>query len=296
VPEGRCAWFGSGARPTVSTSRWQGPSPARKGYPLTTSATHPLTEQDLLQRLDKSRLPRHVAVIMDGNGRWARGQGQPRLEGHRASRQSVRETVRVCNDLGIEFLTLYTFSAENWRRPPAEVAALMALIEETLKAETAELHQNQVAVAHLGVTDGLPASLLEVLDRAAELTRHNTGLKLYLAINYGGRQEIAAAAAALAREVMAGTLSLEEITEENLRKRLYRPELPDPDLLVRTGGDLRISNYLLWQMAYTEIYVTPVLWPDFRKVHLLEGLLDYQGRQRRFGGVMEPRMSDQCNG
>ena len=245
----------------------------------------------MLERLDRSRLPRHVAVIMDGNGRWARSQGRPRLEGHRASRQSVRETVRACRELGIGFLTLYTFSAENWGRPPAEVAALMTLIEETLKAEIAELHENRVAVIHLGARDGLPASLLVAMDGAAELTRHNTGLKLYLAINYGGRQEIAAAAAALAREVMAGRLSLEEITEENLRKRLYRPELPDPDLLVRTGGDLRISNYLLWQMAYTEIYVTPVLWPDFRKLHLLEALLDYQGRQRRFGGVMEPRVA-----
>ena len=222
---------------------------------------------------------------MDGNGRWARRQGQPRLEGHRASRRSVRETVSACSELGIAFLTLYTFSAENWRRPPAEVAALMALIEETLKGEIAELHENQVAVVHLGTREGLPPSLLEALDRAAELTRHNTGLKLYLAINYGGRQEIAAAAAALAREAMAGTLSPQDITEQAVGKRLYRPELPDPDLLVRTGGNLRISNYLLWQMAYTEIYVTPVLWPDFRKVHLLEALLDYQGRQRRFGGV-----------
>jgi len=222
---------------------------------------------------------------MDGNGRWARVRGRPRLEGHRASRQSVRETVRTCSDLGIGFLTLYTFSAENWRRPAPEVAALMALIQETLRAEVAELHRKQVRVLHLGARDRLPPSLLGELDRTTELTRDNAGLRLYLAINYGGRQEIAAAAAALAREAVAGTLSPDSITEEEIAKRLYRPELPDPDLLVRTGGDLRTSNYLLWQMAYTEIYVTPVLWPDFREVHLLEALLDYQGRKRRFGGV-----------
>ncbi len=224
---------------------------------------------------------------MDGNGRWAQKRGKPRVEGHRASRQSMRETIQGCSDLGISFLTLYAFSTENWRRPAAEVNALMALIEQALAGEIAQLHERKVKVVHLGSRERLPQSLLDELDRAAELTRDNTGLRLYLAINYGGRQEIAAAAAELAREVKAGTLTPEEITPERLAERLYRPELPDPDLLVRTGGDLRISNYLLWQMAYTEIYVTPVLWPDFRRIHLLHALLDYQGRQRRFGGVKD---------
>ncbi len=246
-----------------------------------------MSEEEALARLDKSRLPRHVAVIMDGNGRWARNQGKPRVEGHRASRRSMTDTVRTCSDLGIEFLTLYTFSTENWRRPRSEVEALMNLIEHTLAEEIADLHDHQVRVVHLGSREGLPVSLLDELDRAEKLTRKNTGLGLYLAINYGGRQEISFAAAALARKVKKGELAPEEITPERIAEHLYRPELPDPDLLVRTGGNLRISNYLLWQMAYTEIYVTPVLWPDFRKIHLLRAFLDYQGRQRRFGGVKD---------
>lgn len=253
----------------------------------TSSLPAQLEEEALLARLDRAHLPQHIAVIMDGNGRWARQQGKPRLEGHRASRKSVREVVEVCGELGIGYLTLYTFSAENWSRPPAEVAALMALIRETLAHEMAELHQEQVRVRHLGRREGLPAELLEEIDRAAALTAENAGLKLQLAINYGGRQEIVAAAAGLAREAVAGKLKAEEIEEADLVRHLHYPEMPDPDLLIRTGGDFRVSNYLLWQIAYTEIYVTAALWPDFRRRHLYEALLDYQGRQRRFGGVEE---------
>lgn len=222
---------------------------------------------------------------MDGNGRWARQQGKPRLEGHRASTRSVREIVEACGELGIGYLSLYTFSAENWTRPPAEVGALMALIRETLAHEIAELHRKNVRVRHLGRREGLPAELLEELDRAAALTAGNTGLRLQLAINYGGRQEIVEAAAGLAREAASGALKPEEIKESDLVRHLHYPEMPDPDVLIRTGGDLRVSNYLLWQIAYAEIYVTATLWPDFRKRHLYEALVDYQGRQRRFGGV-----------
>ena len=222
---------------------------------------------------------------MDGNGRWARERGLPRVEGHRASLQSIREVVSGCAEMGIGYLTLYTFSSENWRRPDAEVRALMALIEQTLRGELEELHANRVRIRQLGRRDRLPASLLAELDRAAAHTAGNPGLTLQLAIDYGGRQEIVDAAAALAAAVARGELKPEQLDEERLAGCLYCPDAPDPDLLIRTGGELRVSNYLLWQIAYTELYVTPVLWPDFRKAHLCEALLDYQARQRRFGGV-----------
>ncbi len=251
----------------------------------TSRASAQLSEEELRERLDLGRLPRHIAVIMDGNGRWARERGQSRLEGHRASRESVRETLRACRDLGIEFLTLYTFSAENWRRPKSEVDALMALIEGTLRAEADELHAEEVRVLHLGKREGLPETLVSELDRAEKLTEGNTGVTLQIALNYGGRQEIVDAAAALAEEVAAGRMSPDAIEESDVRRHLYRPDTPDPDLLIRSGGEFRVSNYLLWEIAYTEIYVTPTLWPDFRRVDLYRALVDYQGRGRRFGGV-----------
>ncbi len=222
---------------------------------------------------------------MDGNGRWAQQRGLPRLEGHRASPRSVRDTVRTCGELGIEYLTLYTFSAENWQRPEGEVRALMALIEHTLRSEAPELHEKNVRVRLLGDRGPLPRSLRDEICRTEELTRDNTGVTLQLAINYGGRQEIVRAARGVAAEAAAGRLSTEEIDESDISRHLYLPDSPDPDLLIRTGGEMRVSNYLLWQIAYTEIYVTPVLWPDFRARHLYEALLDYQRRARRFGGV-----------
>lgn len=222
---------------------------------------------------------------MDGNGRWAHRRGLPRLEGHRAGRESIRETIRVCSDLGTEFLTLYTFSAENWQRPKDEVEALMVLIEHSLRAETPRLHEKNVRARLLGDTEGLPRSLQDEIRRMEDLTRANDRLTLQLAINYGGRQEILHAVRAVAAEVAAGRLSPEEIDESHFVRHLYRSDAPDPDLLIRTGGEWRVSNYLLWQIAYTEIYVTPVLWPDFRAVHVCEALLDYQRRERRFGGV-----------
>jgi len=250
-----------------------------------TSPSRQPSEQELKTQLEAARLPRHIAVIMDGNGRWARQRGLPRLEGHRASRRSIRDTVEACGELGIGFLTLYTFSVENWRRPQAEVEALMHLIEGTLRAEADELHQNNVRVRSLGHMPPLPSSLQHEIRRVEDLTARNTGLTLQLALNYGGRQEIVHAALALARDLASGRLTADEIQESHFTRYLYRPDAPDPDLLIRTGGELRVSNYLLWQIAYTEIYVTAILWPDFRKVHLYQALLDYQGRQRRFGGV-----------
>ncbi len=222
---------------------------------------------------------------MDGNGRWARQRDLPRSDGHRASRASVRDTVRGCDDLGVGFLTLYTFSAENWSRPEAEVRALMALIEHALREESTDLHEMNVRVRLLGDRGPLPQPLKDEIDRVEGLTGGNTGLTLQLAINYGGRQEILQAAFALARDVAAGEVSVEALEEVHFTRHLYRPDAPDPDLLIRTGGDMRVSNYLLWEIAYTEIYVTPVLWPDFRIAHLYESVVDYQRRERGFGGV-----------
>ncbi len=242
---------------------------------------------ELLERIDLTALPRHIAVIMDGNGRWAVQRNLPRLEGHRASRQSVRDIVTACNDLGIGFLTLYTFSAENWSRPETEVRALMALIEITLHEEAADLHRKRARVRLLGDPTPLPQSLRNEINRVEALTGENTGMTLQLAINYGGRQEILRAALAIAREVAAEQRSPDALSESEFAAHLYRPDAPDPDLLVRTGGDFRVSNYLLWQIAYTEVHVTDVLWPDFRAKHLYEAILDYQRRERRFGGVAE---------
>ena len=222
---------------------------------------------------------------MDGNGRWARERGLPHLAGHRAGRQSIRESVEACGELGIAYLTLYTFSAENWRRPEAEVQALMMLIEEALRAELDELNGRDVRVRGLGRKQELAESLQQEIARAEALTAANGGLTLQIALNYGGRQEILDAAVALAREAAAGRLDPDRIDEPRFRESLYRPDAPDPDLLIRSGGEFRVSNYLLWEIAYTEIHVTPVLWPDFRKVHLYQALLDYQGRRRRFGGA-----------
>ncbi len=243
------------------------------------------SDAELLAGLDLARLPQHLAVIMDGNGRWAKQRGLPRIEGHRASMQSIRETVTTCSDLGVKYLTLYAFSTENWSRPEGEVAALMVLIEHSIRAQVPELHEKNVRVRHFGRREGLPESLLRTLDETEQFTGANTGLTLQLAVNYGGRQEIADAARTLAREVLTGALTPEEITEETLSRRLYQPATPDPDLLIRTGGDQRVSNYMLWEIAYAEFWVSATLWPDFRARDVYLALADYQRRQRRFGGV-----------
>ena len=251
-----------------------------------------LTKQDRERELelltDSARVPQHVAIIMDGNGRWAKERKLPRILGHQAGHKSVQEIVRVAPDLGIRYLTLYAFSAENWRRPEAEVAALMDLIAGVLRQELPGLKAEGVQVRALGRLEGLPQELQEEFRRAYAETRDNRRLQLNIAVNYSGRWEIVDAARRLAQKVQRGELSPEEIDEAEFAAALYLPGTPDPELLIRTSGEMRISNYLLWQIAYTELYVTPVLWPDFRRIHLLEALLDYQQRQRRFGAVSPP--------
>ncbi|MBM3858631.1 MAG: isoprenyl transferase [Verrucomicrobia bacterium] len=222
---------------------------------------------------------------MDGNGRWAKQRSLPRLEGHRAGAESVRAIVRACGELGIGYLTLYAFSSENWRRPKAEVTALMALLEFYLQREVAELDKNNVRLAAIGRIHELPESAQRQLDKSIEALRKNTGLTLVLALSYGGRTEIVDAVRSIARDAKTGALDIADINEELISQRLYTRDIPDPDLLVRTSGELRVSNFLLWQISYAEIHVTDTLWPDFRKPQLLAALDDYSKRQRRFGRV-----------
>ena len=255
----------------------------------TANASSELRVEELRAQLNPSRRPRHIAIIMDGNGRWARGRGLSRLEGHRAGRESIRETVAVCAELGVKYLTLYTFSSENWRRPENEVRALMQLIEHALHEEIEPLHAKGVRLRVLGRKKSLPTSLQEAMAKAEAMTARNDGLVLQLAINYGGRQEILDAAIGLAQEVAEGRLALDDIEESHLARHLYLPDSPDPDLLIRTGGDLRVSNYLLWEIAYSEICVLPVLWPDFRREDVYTALIEYQSRDRRFGGLRDAR-------
>jgi undecaprenyl diphosphate synthase len=238
--------------------------------------------------LEPTRIPRHIAIIMDGNGRWARRRGLPRVEGHRCGERAVRRVVETCGELGVEHLTLYTFSAENWRRSEAEVSALMRLIEVVARKEIHELHRKGVRVNVIGRLHELPHSLQEELYRDMAMTRENTGMTVNLAINYGGRAEIVDAARRLAEQVARGVLQPSEITEEAMAREMYAPNLPDPDLLIRTGGEMRLSNFLLWECAYSELWVTPTLWPDFGPSDLLAAIRSYQSRERRFGGVLEP--------
>ncbi|OAT85857.1 isoprenyl transferase [Desulfotomaculum copahuensis] len=251
-----------------------------------------LSEEDLLARLDRQRLPRHVAIIMDGNGRWARRRGMPRTFGHRAGMESIRDIVRLSTQLGIGYLTLYAFSTENWKRPTDEVNFLMNLLVEYLHKEIDELCQNNIRIHPIGLLDELPAKAGEALQVAVARSRHNSGLTLNLALNYGGRTELVEAVRAIAREVASGRLFPESIDEPVIAGYLYTAGQPDPDLLIRPAGDYRVSNFLLWQLAYTEFWMTPVMWPDFRKVHLLQALVDYQRRERRFGGLIKSQAGE----
>ncbi|WP_027718256.1 isoprenyl transferase [Desulfovirgula thermocuniculi] len=251
----------------------------------------PGPEEALLAQLDRSRLPRHVAIIMDGNGRWAQMRGLPRTYGHRAGVESLREVVRACVELGIKYLTVYAFSTENWKRPREEVNELMDLLVEYLYKEIEELAANNVNLHPIGRLQDLPPHAREALEMAVSRTRHNTGLVLNLALNYGGRSELVDAVRALARLVKEGMLSPEEIDESTVAAHLYTAGQPDPDLLIRPSGDFRISNFLLWQLSYTEFWLTPVMWPDFRRVHLLQALVDFQRRERRFGGLSRGEVS-----
>lgn len=239
----------------------------------------------LLQKIDLNRLPVHVAIIMDGNGRWAMQRGLPRAFGHRAGVESLRDIVKACSELRIKVLTVYAFSTENWKRPQEEVNVLMDLLVEYLNNEIEELCKNGVRINPIGRLKDLPGSALEALRMATERSRNNQGLVLNVALNYGGRAEIVDAVRTIASEVKNGALSIEQIDSNIISKHLYTAGQPEPDLLIRPSGDFRISNFLLWQLAYTEFWLTPVLWPDFRRVHLLKAIVEYQRRERRFGGL-----------
>jgi len=243
-------------------------------------------EERLAREIDFARIPRHVAVIMDGNGRWAKLRGLPRIEGHRAGSQSVREAVETSARLGIRVLTLYAFSRENWKRPRREVNALMRLLEDYLKKEDKVLVENDFRLIVIGQKEGLPPSVRRELDRVEALTRTNGRMTIGLALNYGGRAEIVDAARAILKE---GSVDPSGLDEDVFARYLYTAGLPDPDLLIRTSGEHRISNFLLWQIAYAEIWITPDYWPDFRKKHLLQAVLDYQKRERRFGDIHPSR-------
>lgn len=240
----------------------------------------------LRQNIDPHNLPKHVAVIMDGNGRWARQKGAARIFGHRNAIEAVRQVIEGSGELGIKYLTLYAFSTENWGRPKEEVDALMELLVNTLQKEISSLHKNNVRLSTIGDTAQLPTDCRENLKQAIEGTKQNTGLNLLIALNYSGRWEIIKAARQLAEQVQSGILKAEEITEAAISNQMETQGIPDPELLIRTSGEMRISNFLLWQIAYTEIYITPKLWPDFRKEDLYEAIIEYQKRERRFGKVL----------
>lgn len=243
--------------------------------------------QDTLKNVPGNSLPRHLAIIMDGNGRWARLKLLNRINGHRRGIDVASDTVRYCRELGIEYLTLYTFSRENWNRPATEVKLLMYLLETHLKEEEKTLLANNIRFKAIGNISELPESVRAVIDGLESSTRANNGMVLQLALSYSGREEITHACRTLAERVKAGVLNADDITEQMVSDALYTTPSPDPDLLIRTSGEKRISNFLLWQLAYTEIFITDVLWPDFTRTHLNEALEDYRGRERRFGLVKE---------
>jgi undecaprenyl diphosphate synthase len=239
------------------------------------------------EHIDFNNLPKHIAVIMDGNGRWAKKKGALRIFGHRNAVEAVRDVTEGCGELGVKYLTLYAFSTENWSRPKAEIDGLMELLVNTLKQEIKRLTENQVKLVTIGETSHLPPECQKNLQWAIDQTKNNTGLTLVLALSYSGRWEIIKAAKALAKEVQDGVVKLEDINESTFENYLQTSGIPDPELLIRTSGELRISNFLLWQIAYTELYITPTLWPDFRKEHLYEAIWSYQQRERRFGKTSE---------
>jgi undecaprenyl diphosphate synthase len=243
-------------------------------------------EEDLLRVIDFARLPRHVAIIMDGNGRWARQRNKNRVEGHRAGIHAVRDTVETAARLGLEVLTLYAFSIENWKRPETEVSVLMGLLKHYLRSELDTLLRNNIRFRVVGRAQDLAPEIREELARAEERTAADSGLQFNIALNYGGRAEITDAVKGLFAELLKDGRSPEAIDEESLSRHLYTAGQPDPDLLIRTSGELRVSNFLLWQIAYSEIWVTDVLWPDFRRRHLLQAIGDFQKRERRYGGIV----------
>ncbi len=263
---------------------------------MTAKSREPYDTRETLG-LEPGQLPRHVAIIMDGNGRWARQRGLPRVRGHEQGVESVRETVTTCARLKLQALTLFSFSAENWKRPKQEIDFLMQMCRHYLIAERDELMENDVRLRHIGRREELPDEVLRELDQTTSLTAGNAGLQVALALNYGSRGEIVDAIKAIARRVRDDELAIESIDERTVSDALYTSDLPDPDLLIRTSSEYRISNFLLWQISYAELYVTDVLWPDFRRDHLFEAIKTYARRERRFGNVGGPHRSskrDDC--
>jgi undecaprenyl diphosphate synthase len=247
-----------------STSKASSPNSAREGFDV----------------------PRHVAIIMDGNGRWAAARGLPRVEGHRRGVDALRKTVRAAGDLGIAVLTIFSFSSENWSRPQSEIRDLLMLLRRFIRNDLVDLHKSNVRVRIIGERDDLSKDIRGLLEEAENLTRGNDGLQLVVAFNYGARQEIARAAQRLALDVVAGRLSADDITPENLGRRLDIPDIPDPDVIIRTSGEQRLSNFLLWQAAYSELVFVPVNWPDFDRATLESAIVEYRRRERRFGGLI----------
>jgi undecaprenyl diphosphate synthase len=288
------------------TLRRKGECPEARLHSVTLTKSHktlhlatptelgPVTAEEsrLLEKLDLARLPRHVAVIMDGNGRWAQKRHLPRIAGHRAGTKSARTTIETCARLKIEALTLYAFSVENWRRPKAEIDFLMQLLREYLRKQMPLLQKNNIRMRFLGRIEELPAGVQNDVRDAMEKTAGNKGMVLCVALNYGGRAEIVDAMNAILAE-RNGHGAQDKVTEAQLSSHLYTDGLPDPDLLIRTSGEMRVSNFLLWQIAYAEIFVTETLWPDFNRARLLESLLEFQKRERRYGGIREGEPSEE---
>ncbi|MEW6087811.1 MAG: isoprenyl transferase [bacterium] len=244
-------------------------------------------EENLLKLINPGKMPRHIAIIMDGNGRWARQKGLPRVIGHKAGIEAIKDIIKLSSDLGIQVLTLYAFSVENWHRPKNEVNSLMKLLKTFLRNEIKELHKKNVRIMTIGRIQELPLFAQQEIYSAIEKTKNNTGLVLNLALNYSGRVDILEAVRKIIEKNESPGFNLKEFDEESFNGFLYTSGLPEPDLLIRTSGEYRISNFMLWQIAYTEIWITDVLWPDFRGIHLLEAILDYQKRKRRFGKIHE---------
>lgn len=242
---------------------------------------------NLQSQIALENVPKHIAIIMDGNGRWAKQKGMPRVLGHRSGVKSVREVTEAAAQIGVQYLTLYAFSTENWNRPPAEVTALMTLLVETIKGEIRDLNKNGVRLAAIGDLTSLPPATYKTLLQGIEETKNNTRITLVLALNYSSKWEITRATRLIAEQVQAGILKPEDISESTIETMLATRGIPDPDLLVRTSGEARLSNFLLWQLAYAELYFTPVFWPDFGKNELYEAILSYQKRERRYGQTSE---------
>ena len=242
-------------------------------------------KKSLKEKVLSGQIPNHIAIIMDGNGRWAKEKALPRIAGHREGINSVREITRICGNIGVKHLTLYTFSTENWSRPSSEVNALMTLLMKTIKQEIKELHKNNVRFTTIGDLESLPSRTSKGLIEGIELTKENNGLNLCLALNYGSRQEIINAVKLILLKIQSDDFAIDDINIELINKYLYTKLMPDPDLLIRTSGENRLSNFLLWQLAYTEIHMTDTYWPDFRDEQLMNAILDFQSRERRFGKV-----------